>query len=65
MTQLEPPIAVEVIGKGPALAVGAVDQGPGHELVWVVIAKDGGAITCEPISNLRGTGVYVTGQQTA
>jgi hypothetical protein len=64
MTQLNPPISVEITGRGPALAVGSIDHGPGHELAWVVIAKDGGAITVEAISNLRGTGVYLTGQQT-
>jgi hypothetical protein len=63
VTQLNPAISVEIINKGPALAVGSIDHGPGHELVWVVIAKDGGAITCEPISRLKGAGVYVTGQQ--
>ncbi len=65
MTQLNPPILVEVIGKGPALAVGSIDHGQGSELRWVVIAKDGGAITSEPISNLRGADVYVTGHQNA
>jgi hypothetical protein len=43
MTQLDQPISVEFIGKGPALAVGAIDHGTGHELAWVCIAKDGGA----------------------
>lgn len=64
MTQLNPPISVEVIGKGPALAVGSIDHGPGHELSWVVIAKDVGVITVEPVSKLRGAGVYVKGQET-
>jgi hypothetical protein len=40
----------------PALAIGSIDHGPGHELAWVVIAKGGGAITVEPISSLRGSG---------
>ncbi len=63
MMQLYPPLSVEIIGKGPALAVGAIDHGAGHELTLVVIAKADGAITAEPISKLRGAGVYVTGEQ--
>ena len=55
--QLNPPISVEVIGRGPALAVGAIGAGACHELVWVVIAKVDGAITAEPISKLRGAGL--------
>ena len=51
--------------RGPALALGSIDRGASRELAWVVIATDGGAITTEKISGLRGTGVYVTGQQTA
>jgi hypothetical protein len=47
--KLNPPISVEVIGKGPALAVGSTDRGPSYELRWVVISKDGGAITVEPV----------------
>jgi hypothetical protein len=58
VTEFRTPIPVEVIGKGPALAVGSVEQ-PGPELAWVCIAKDGGPITVEPVANLRGTGVYV------
>jgi hypothetical protein len=54
-----------VIGEGPALAVGSIDRGPNRELSWVVMAKDGGAITVEPVSNLKGSGDYVTGQQKA
>jgi hypothetical protein len=64
MTEFRSPIPVEVIGKGPALAVGSIDR-PGEELAWVVIAKDGGAISVEPISKLKGSGIYVTGQTTA
>ena len=30
MMQLYPPISVEIIGKGPALAVGAIDHGAGE-----------------------------------
>jgi hypothetical protein len=62
LTQFRSPITVEIVGKGPALAVGSIDR-PGEELAWVVIVKDGGAISVEPISGLRGAGVYVTGQQ--
>lgn len=63
MIEFNTPILVEVKDRGPALVIGAIDR-PGQELAWVVIAKDGGAITVEPISNLRGSGIYVTGQQT-
>jgi hypothetical protein len=61
VTEFRTPIAVEIIGKGPALAIGSIDR-PGEELAWVVIATDGAAITVEPVPRLRRNGVYVTGQ---
>jgi hypothetical protein len=64
-TEFRTPIAVEIVNQGPTLAVGSIDHGPGHERAWVVIAKDGGAITVEKISDLRGNGVYVTRQPEA
>jgi hypothetical protein len=62
MTEFRTPITVEVEGKGAALAIGSVEP-QGQELAFVVIAKSDGQISVESISRLRGSGVYVTGNE--
>jgi hypothetical protein len=52
-TQLAPPLPVFVTGKGKAMAVGVIDHGPGHSLVWVTALEDGGEISCAPNDKIR------------
>ena len=47
-TQLNPPIPVEVIGKGKAMAFGMIDYGPEHNLIWVSAIDETGEIWCAP-----------------
>jgi hypothetical protein len=35
LTQLNPPIPLEVVGMGPAAAVAVIDYGPDYDLLWV------------------------------
>ncbi len=47
-TQLNPPIPIEVIGKGKALAFAVIDYGPEHNLMWVSAIDCSGEIWCAP-----------------
>ncbi|MFO1261122.1 MAG: hypothetical protein U1E68_08630 [Sphingomonadaceae bacterium] len=52
-TQLDPPIPLEVIGKGKGLAIGMIDYGPEHNLIWVTAIDDTGEIWCAPNPKVR------------
>lgn len=52
-TQLNPPIPLEVIGKGKGLAIGMIDYGPEHNLIWVTAIDDTGEIWCAPNPKVR------------
>ena len=62
-TQLDPPIPLEVQGKGEGLAIGVIDYGPDFDLLWVVILDNGGEIWCEPNANVRGVENYTMGRK--
>jgi hypothetical protein len=47
-------LLVQTKDRGPALAVGVIDHGPGHELALVVMLKETGEFVRVPISELRG-----------
>ncbi|MEO7384487.1 MAG: hypothetical protein ABIU18_06090 [Novosphingobium sp.] len=47
-TQLDPPIPVQVIGKGKAMAIAVIDYGPEHNLIWVSAIDETGEIWCAP-----------------
>lgn len=47
-TQLNPPIPVQVIGKGKAMAFGLIDYGPEHNLIWVSAIDETSEIWCAP-----------------
>lgn len=36
LTQLNPPLPVEVVGRGKGYAVAVIDYGQEHHLLWVV-----------------------------
>ena len=47
-TQLNPPIPLHVLGKGDGHALGVIDYGPEHNLLWVTAIDDTGEIWCSP-----------------
>ncbi|WP_432215236.1 hypothetical protein [Sphingomicrobium maritimum] len=52
-TQLNPPLPMDVEGKGPGQACGVIDYGAEHHLIWVVALDDGGEIWCTPNPKAR------------
>ena len=52
-TQLNPPLPVHVVDRGPGWAVAVIDYGQEHDLVWVTALDDGGEIWCVPNPKLR------------
>ncbi|MCP1197989.1 hypothetical protein [Notoacmeibacter sp. MSK16QG-6] len=47
-TQLDPPIPVQVAGKGKGLAFAVIDYGIEHNLLWVTAIDETGEIWCAP-----------------
>lgn len=52
-TQLDPPLPVYVVGKGTGLAIGVIDYGIEHNLLWITALDDGGEIWCAPNPRVR------------
>ena len=52
-TQLNPPIPLHVLDKGDGVAIGMIDYGPEHNLLWVVGMDEGGEIWCVPNPQVR------------
>ena len=46
--QLNPPIPLEVIGRGKGQAIAVIDYGPEHNLIWVTAIDATGEIWCAP-----------------
>jgi hypothetical protein len=53
LTQLNPPIPVEVIGKGKGLAMAVIDYSAEHHLVWVVAIDETREIWSAPNPDVR------------
>lgn len=52
-TQLDPPIPVHVVDRGPGHAFAVIDYGPEFNLLWVTGMNDGGEIWCVPNADVR------------
>jgi len=52
-TQLDPPMPLYVIDKGKGLAIGVIDYGPEHNLIWVTAIDATGEIWCAPNPMVR------------
>lgn len=52
-TQLNPPIPLTVIGKGDGMAIGVIDYGAEHNLLWVTAIDATGEIWCAPNPKVR------------
>ena len=52
-TQLNPPIPLHVLGKGEGYALGLIDYGQGHNLIWVTAINATGEVWCAPNPTVR------------
>ena len=52
-TQLNPTIPLHVLGKGDGYAIGMIDYGQEHNLIWVTAIDQTGEIWCAPNSKVR------------
>lgn len=52
-TQLNPPIPLHVLGKGDGHAIGMIDYGQEHNLIWVTAIDATGEIWCAPNPKVR------------
>lgn len=52
-TQLDPAIPLHVLGKGDGYAIGLIDYGQEHNLIWVTALDDSGEIWCAPNPSVR------------
>lgn len=52
-TQLSPPFPLHVLGKGDGSAIGLIDYGPEHNLIWVTALDGNGEIWCAPNPTVR------------
>jgi len=52
-TQLNPTIPLHVLGKGDGYAVGMIDYGQEHNLIWVTAIDSSGEIWCAPNATVR------------
>jgi hypothetical protein len=52
-TQLNPTIPLHVLGKGDGYAIGLIDYGQEHNLIWVTAINGSGEIWCAPNAKVR------------
>ena len=52
-TQLNPPLPLHVLGKGDGTAIGMIDYGPEHNLIWVTALDANGELWCAPNPTVR------------
>lgn len=52
-TQLNPAIPLHVLGKGHGYAIGLIDYGQEHNLIWVTAIDATGEIWCAPNPQVR------------
>ncbi len=63
-TQLNPPLPVFILDRGKGLAMGVIDYGPEHNLIWVTALDDSGEIWCAPNPKVRMQGNWTMGRWT-
>jgi hypothetical protein len=47
-TQLNPNLPVHVLDRGDGYAIGVIDYGPEHNLIWVTVLNENGEVWCAP-----------------
>lgn len=60
--QLNPPIPVHVLERGPGIAFAVIDYGPEHNLIWVTALDANGEIWCAPNPKVRMQGNWTMGR---
>lgn len=61
-TQLNPPIPMTVLDKGDGFAIGVIDYGQEHNLIWVTMISATGEIWCAPNPKVRGQPNWTMGR---
>ncbi|GAA0273212.1 hypothetical protein GCM10009127_12060 [Alteraurantiacibacter aestuarii] len=64
-TQLNPSLPVQVLDRGRGQAVGIIDYGPEHHLIWVTALDENGEIWCAPNPQVRFQNNWTMGRRTA
>jgi len=64
-TQLNPPIPVDVAGRGPGQAFAVIDYGAEHHLIWVTALDASGEIWCAPNPRVRVQSNWTMGRTSA
>ncbi|WP_425456261.1 hypothetical protein [Alteraurantiacibacter aquimixticola] len=62
-TQLNPSLPVHVLDRGKGQAVGVIDYGPEHHLIWVTTLDANGEIWCAPNPQVRFQGNWTMGRK--
>ncbi len=52
-TQLNPTLPVHVLERGDAYAIGVIDYGQEHNLIWVTVLNETGEVWCAPNPMVR------------
>ena len=52
-SQLNPPIPLHVLGRGDGHAIGLIDYGQEHNLLWITAIDATGEIWCAPNPEVR------------
>lgn len=52
-TQLNPPVPLHVLGRGDGYAIGLIDYGQEHNLIWVTAIDATGEIWCAANPDVR------------
>ncbi|MDX5985906.1 hypothetical protein [Sphingomonas echinoides] len=63
MQQLDPPLPVHVLDKGPGYAFAVIDYGQEHNLIWVTAINETGEIWCAPNPRVRMQANWTMGRK--
>lgn len=63
--QLDPPLPVYVLDRGPGFAFAVIDYGQEHNLIWVTALDAGGEIWCAPNPQVRMQANWTMGRTRA
>ncbi|MDY7523406.1 hypothetical protein [Sphingomonas sp. 10B4] len=63
MQQLDPPLPVHLLDKGPGFAFAVIDYGQEHNLIWVTAINETGEIWCAPNPKVRMQANWTMGRK--
>ncbi len=64
-TQLNPATPLHVLGRGDGFALGVIDYGQEHNILWVTAITDTGEIWCAPNAEVRMQSNWSMGRDVA